>query len=34
LRKEIATGSEFGLRVKAVMDKGELVGDDIMIEMI
>jgi adenylate kinase len=34
LRATTASGSEFGRRVKAIMDSGQLVPDDIMIEMI
>jgi adenylate kinase len=34
LRAAAASGSEFGLRVKAIMDTGALVSDDILIEMI
>jgi adenylate kinase len=34
LRAAAASGSEFGLRVKAIMDSGALVPDDIIIEMI
>jgi adenylate kinase len=34
LRATTASGTEFGQRVKAIMDSGQLVSDDIMIEMI
>jgi len=34
LRATTASGTEFGRRVKAIMDSGQLVSDDIMIEMI
>ncbi len=34
LRSEIGRGSELGRRAKEIMDKGELVGDDIVIGMI
>src|SRR5262249_50076921 len=34
LRAVSASGSELGLRVKAIMDAGTLVPDDIIIEMI
>jgi adenylate kinase len=34
LRAEIASGSETGRRVKTVMDAGQLVPDDVMIQMI
>lgn len=34
LRKEIATGSELGQAAKKNMDKGELVPDAVVIEMI
>lgn len=34
LRKEVTSGSEFGHRIKEIMDKGGLVSDDIMIDII
>jgi adenylate kinase len=34
LRSEIAKGSRLGREAKAIMDRGELVGDDIVIGMI
>lgn len=34
LRSEIANKSELGLKAKTIMDKGELVSDDIVIGMI
>jgi adenylate kinase len=34
LRAAIASGSELGRRVKAIMDAGHLVSDDIIIDMI
>jgi adenylate kinase len=34
LRAAVASGSELGQRVKAIMEAGQLVPDDIMIEMI
>lgn len=34
LREEINHGTELGLKAKAIMDRGELVSDDIVIGMI
>jgi adenylate kinase family enzyme len=34
LRAEIAAGSPLGVKVKAIIDNGELVSDEVMIEMI
>ena len=34
LRSEMAAGTELGRRVKAVYDRGDLVSDDLMIELI
>ncbi len=34
LRSAVSAGSDLGLKVKAVMDSGALVSDDIMIELI
>ncbi len=34
LRAEIANGTELGKKAKAIMDKGELVSDEIVIGMI
>lgn len=34
LRKEIADKTELGLRIKSIMDAGQLVSDDIVIEMM
>lgn len=34
LRKEIADQTELGLRIKNIMDAGQLVSDDIVVEMI
>jgi adenylate kinase len=34
LRAAIAVGSELGLRVKAIVDRGDLVPDELMIDLI
>lgn len=34
LRSEIAAKSELGLRIKSIIDAGQLVSDDIVVEMI
>ena len=34
LRSEIADGTELGLKAKAIMDAGDLVADDIILDMI
>ena len=34
LREAISNGSKLGLEVKNIMDKGELVSDDLMIDLI
>ncbi len=34
LRKEIAEKTELGLRIKDIMDAGQLVSDEIVVEMI
>lgn len=34
LRAEIVAGSELGLAAKKVMDKGELVSDEIILDMV
>ncbi|MGH7868861.1 MAG: adenylate kinase [Candidatus Dormibacteraceae bacterium] len=34
LREEVAKGSELGARAKKIMDRGDLVPDEVMIEII
>ncbi len=34
LREAVQAGTELGRRVKAVMDRGELVGDDLIIDIV
>lgn len=34
LRQAVASGSELGIKAKAAMDKGELVADEVVIDMI
>ena len=34
LREAVHTGTEIGLRAKAIMDRGELVSDDVMIGIV
>jgi adenylate kinase len=34
LRDAVQAGTELGRRVKAVMDRGELVGDDLIIDIV
>ena len=34
LREAVKAGTEIGLRAKAIMDRGELVSDDVMIGIV
>ena len=34
LREAVAAGTELGIKVKSVIDSGELVSDDLMIELV
>src|SRR5437870_356552 len=34
LREAVQAGTPIGLRAKAIMDRGELVGDDVVIEIV
>src|SRR3954464_540810 len=34
LREAVSAGTEVGSRAKAIMDRGELVGDDVMIGIV
>jgi len=34
LREAVHAGTDIGRRAKAIMDRGELVGDDVMIEIV
>lgn len=34
LREAVKGGTVLGMRAKAIMDRGELVGDDVMIEIV
>ena len=34
LRQEVAMGTPVGLRAKAIMDRGDLVGDDIVVALL
>lgn len=34
LREVVSSGTDFGLQVKNIIDRGELVSDDIIINLI
>ncbi len=34
LRAEISKGSKIGLEIKKVMERGELIGDDLVLRMV
>ena len=34
LREEVKRGTETGLKVKSIMEKGALVSDDLVVELI
>jgi adenylate kinase len=34
LREHVAAGTEIGTQAKAIMDRGELVGDDVLIKIV
>jgi adenylate kinase len=34
LREAVKAGSDIGLRAKAIMDRGELVGDDVILGIV
>lgn len=34
LRKEVRSGSEFGQKLKTIMERGELIEDEVMCNLI
>src|SRR5260221_13655224 len=34
LREAVASGTKLGLRIKHIMDRGELVTDDVVVEVV
>ena len=34
LREAVKAGTEIGLRAKAIMDRGELVSDEVMVKIV